>query len=95
LVAIGVAFLASAAWILLAEAYSTLFAALILGGVFVGLGLIFLGVASMGKNRSETIAAEAAALNPAAPPAPGGLSPLAEAFIIGLNAAHEVRGRRR
>jgi len=93
--AIGTAFLTSAAWILLAEVYSPLFAALILAGIFLGIGLILLGVASRAKHRSAAIAAEAAALHdPAAPPPTGALSPLAEAFIIGLNAAAAARGRR-
>ncbi|MEI4260806.1 hypothetical protein V8352_03410 [Roseovarius sp. D0-M9] len=95
LVAVGVGFLASAGWILLAEAYSNLFASLIMGGIFLGLGLIFLGVASSSKDRREDIMAEAAAAHdPAAPPSRSNMSPLAEAFIIGLNAAHAARGRR-
>ncbi|MFD0859068.1 hypothetical protein [Roseovarius aquimarinus] len=95
LIAIGVGFLTSAAWILLEEAYSALFAAAVLGGIFVGFGLIFIGIAARAKKRAKMIAAEAAALHgPATPPPLGGLSPLAEAFIIGLNAAQAARGRK-
>ncbi|WP_281968466.1 hypothetical protein [Roseovarius nanhaiticus] len=94
LVAVGACFLAGAAWIMLAEAYSALFAALILGGAFVGAGLIFLGISARAKRRAEMMKAEAAAMHPATPPPMGGLSPLAEAFIIGLNAAQAARRRK-
>ncbi|MFX0545089.1 hypothetical protein ACEWPL_006035 [Roseovarius sp. S1116L3] len=93
LVVIGAVFLTSAAWIMLAQTYSALFAALILAGIFLGLGLIFLGVAS--ATRYHPVAPEAAPLrDPATPPVPGAMSPLAEAFLIGLNAALAARGRR-
>ncbi len=91
---VGIAFLTSAGWIVLAEAYSTLFAALIISGVFLGIGLILLGIAATSRERREYDAEDALLRDPAAPPAPGTMSPLAEAFIIGLNAAQAVRGRR-
>lgn len=90
--AVGLGFLTSAAWITLVEAYSPLFAALILAGIFLGLGLVILGVAS-GKNEDEP-AQSRHLQKPDEPPEPGSMSPLAEAFIIGLNAAHAMRGKK-
>lgn len=91
---IGVGFLTSAGWIVLEDAYSSLAAALIIAAIYLGIGLILLAVAS-GSKESPAHASKMAALrDPATPPTPGTMSPLAEAFIIGLNAAHAVRGKR-
>lgn len=91
---VGVGFLTSAGWILLEEAYSSLAASLIIAGIYLGVGLILLAVASNAKE-SRAYAAEMAPLrDPATAPRPGAMSPLAEAFIIGLNAAYAARRRR-
>lgn len=92
-VAIGMGFLTSAAWIMLEDAYSAAAAALILAGIYIGIGLIALGVASSSAKRDAVAAPRTALNDPATPPQPGAMSPLAEAFIIGLNAAIAVRGR--
>ena len=92
-VAIGAGFLTSAAWITLATVYSPLFAALTLAGVFLGIGLIILGIASGGKDHYPHPEADPLR-DPASTPPEGKMSPLAEAFIIGLNVAHEMRRRR-
>ncbi len=92
-VAIGVGFLTSAAWILLEDAYSALAAALILAGVYIGFGLIAFGVASSSAKHEASAAPHSPLSNPTTPPQPGAMPPLAEAFIIGLNAAYAARGR--
>jgi vacuolar-type H+-ATPase subunit I/STV1 len=92
--AVGTVFLTSAGWIVMAEAYSPLFAALVLAGIFLGIGLVILGIASGSKERHRFDPETAPLRDPTAPPTPGSMSPLAEAFIIGLNAAHAARGRR-
>ncbi|HEY9038278.1 MAG TPA: phage holin family protein [Roseovarius sp.] len=91
LVAVGLGFLTSAAWIMLEDVYSAAAAAVILAGVYIGFGLIALGVASSSAKRDA--AARTPLNDPATPPQPGALPPLAEAFIIGLNAALAARGR--
>ncbi len=93
LVAIGVGFLTSAAWIMLEDVYSAAAAALILAGIYIGIGLIALGVASSWAKRDAVSAPRSPLSDPAAPPQPGAMPPLAEAFIIGLNAAIAARGR--
>jgi hypothetical protein len=88
---IGIGFLTAAAWIVLSEMRDPLFAALVLGGVFVGLGLIFFGI-SMSRYVRVRVAA---------PPPPAGthalayaLPALAEAFMMGISAGSATRGRR-
>ncbi|PVA11213.1 hypothetical protein DC366_05510 [Pelagivirga sediminicola] len=94
MVAIGIGFLTAAGWILLEQVYSAAVAALVLAGIYAGIGLIILGMAASSARR-ERFSPEAAPLRePAKPPQPGAMPPLAEAFIIGLNAALAARGRR-
>ncbi len=92
-VAIGLGFLTSAAWIMLEDVYSAVAAALILAGIYIGIGLIALGVASSSARRDAATAPRTPLSDPATPPRPGAMPPLAEAFIIGLNAALAARGR--
>ncbi|MCQ0093747.1 phage holin family protein [Roseovarius sp. M141] len=90
-VSVGLGFLTSAAWIMLEDAYSAFAAALILAGIYTGTGLIALGVASSSSKRDAD--ATPPLSDPATPPKPGATPPLAEAFIIGFNAALAARGR--
>ncbi|WP_113912467.1 phage holin family protein [Roseovarius dicentrarchi] len=92
-IAIGVGFLTSAAWITLEDVYSSIAASLIIAGVYLGIGLIALGVASSSGKQDAEPAPRTPLNDPATPPQPGALPPLAEAFIIGLNAAYAARGR--
>ncbi len=92
-VAVGVGFLTSAAWIMLEDVYSSLAAALILAGVYIGIGLIAFGVVSSSAKREVSAAPRSPLNNPTTSPHPGAMPPLAEAFIIGLNAAVAARGR--
>lgn len=93
LVLVGLGFLTSAGWISLEDAYSSLFAALVIAGVYLGLGLILFGIAASSGDVASNAAAEAPLRDPATPPRTGSMSPLAEAFVIGLNAAYAARGR--
>lgn len=91
---VGAGFLTSAGWIVLEEAYSALAAALVIGCIYLGIGLLFLAFTAHSRE-SQLYRAEMAALHdPAVPPVPGAISPLTEAFIIGLNAAYAARRRR-
>ena len=94
LVLVGFGFLTSAGWIVLEDAYSSLAAALVIASVYIGLGLILLGIASSSGDKDRHAAVEAPLRDPATPPHAGSMSPLAEAFVIGLNAAYAARGRR-
>ncbi len=90
--AISAGFLTSAAWIMLEDVYSATAAALILAGIYAGIGLIALGVASSSAKRDARAAPRTPLTDPATPPQPGATPPLAEAFIIGFNAALAARG---
>lgn len=78
---------------MLEDVYSALAAALIIAGIYIGIGLIALGVASSSAKRDAVAAPRTPLSDPATPPRPGAMPPLAEAFIIGLNAALAARGR--
>lgn len=91
--AVGLGFLTSAAWILLEDAYSALSAALILAALYAGIGLIMLGIVASSRSRDAHDSRTAPLRDPTTPPQPGTIPPLAEAFIIGLNAALAARGR--
>nr|WP_171054603.1 hypothetical protein [Roseovarius arcticus] len=93
LVLVGVGFLTSAGWIALEDAYSSLAAALVIACVYLGLGLILFGITASSADSASHAAAEAPLRDPATPPRTGSMSPLAEAFVIGLNAAYAARGR--
>ncbi len=94
LLAIGAGFLTAALWIMLEEVYSAMAAAFILAAIFIGIGLILLGVAASAATREARIARAEAAREAAAPPGARAMPPLAEAFFAGLNAALAARGRR-
>jgi hypothetical protein len=76
-----------AAWIYLATLDGALFAAGIIGAVYVGFGLILIGLASARKG--ESTRAQPAPQTSAQTP------PLAEAFLFGLQAGRGVhKGQR-
>lgn len=91
--AVGVGFLTSAGWIMLEEAYSALAAALIIASVYLGVGLILFGVSGSSDEAGHHPKAEQALHDPATSPRKGEMSPLAEAFVIGLNTAYAARRR--
>lgn len=79
-VAVGLGFLTSAAWVTLAAARDPLFAAQVLGGIYILVGGVMLILAG---RRPE----------PAPQPAPSPATPamLVEAFFVGLDAAKGQR----
>lgn len=80
LLLIGIGFLTVAAWIGLAAAFGTLIAALVIGCVFVGLGLLFMAMASIRRLLPP------AAPAPAAAAAPVGMAGLVGALVQGIGA---------
>jgi hypothetical protein len=85
--AVGAGFLTVAAWIFLATLESTLFAAGIIGAVYLGLGLILIGLASARRGAPVRVQPEPET-SPKTPP-------LAEAFLFGLQAGRGVhKGQR-
>ncbi|MGR3454489.1 hypothetical protein [Pseudooceanicola sp.] len=80
LLLIGIGFLTVAAWIGLAAAFGTLTAALVIGCVFVGLGLLFMAMASIRRPLPP------AAPAPAAAAAPVGMAGLVGALVQGIGA---------
>ena len=82
-VAVGLGFLTHAAWIALAEARGALFAAQVLGGVYVFLGGVLLVAAARGSGAAQP------ASRPVARPATATM--LVEAFLVGLAAAKAAR----
>lgn len=84
---IGFGFLSAAGWMLLAEWRDALFATLVVGAVYFGLGLIFLGLSRRAYRAKDLrIAAEAGAAAQSDAPKRAALPPMAEAFMTGLNA---------
>lgn len=92
LLAVAAGFLSVAIWIVTATAWSPLVAALVLGGIYLGGGLLAL-VLSMPPRPSLAEQAKAAAqTKAAAKTAP--FPPLAEAFVFGLDTALRLRRSR-
>ena len=89
LLAVAAGFLSVAIWIVTATAWSPLVAALVLGGIYLGGGLLAL-VLSM--PRRPVVAEAAAQAEAAAKTAP--FPPLAEAFVFGLDTALRLRRSR-
>lgn len=88
---VGLGFLTAAGWIVLADRRDALFAALVIGGIYVGIGLIFFALASRRYVRV-----------PVAPPPTGAYGPrlytyavpaLLEAFMVGISAGMVNRSR--
>lgn len=75
----GLALLTHAGWALLAAAHGPALASLLMGTLWIGIGLVFLGMAAYGRVRP--------------PPAPPVINRLAliEAFLTGFSAARKGR----
>lgn len=88
-VLIGLAFLTTAAWIALTISADTLTAALVIGGVYTGLGLLILAGATMSRRRVPYTAVDPLAAPASSPsvPYPG----LAQAFMQGFGAGATMR----
>lgn len=86
LLATGIAFLAVAGWIVLAQVMETLHIALVYAGLFLGLGCIALALAK--SQKAETTLARDMAAQADPPQATGmaAISGLSAAFIEGINA---------
>lgn len=93
LVVIGLGFLTAAAWTALSEARDALFASLVLGAAYLGIGLVFLGLAR--RHVSDVAVAR---------PQPVATGPtfrtyltaaLLEAFLAGLAAGAVRRARKK
>ena len=88
--AIGIAFLTAAGWLVLAELRDATFAWLICGAVYLGAGLVCLGL-SRKRNTNDSHRAFDTGRAGAAPIATKPdqpLPPLVAAFILGLNAGY-------
>ena len=90
---IGIAVLCVAGWIVLAEMRDPVFASLVVGAVFFGIGIILLGLSRRPyrsgdiRAAAETGAMAASSSDPRRQQAPAAsIPPLAEAFIVGLTA---------
>ena len=90
---IGIGFLTSAAWIMLEEVYSAAAASAILSGVYAGVGLVTIAIASSSAKRELRTPERPVQQDPAETLQPGVTPPLVQAFLIGLNAALAARGR--
>ncbi|MFN3824920.1 MAG: hypothetical protein ACK4RN_13140 [Pseudorhodobacter sp.] len=98
LVTVGAAFLITALWTLLAERFDAKVASLVIGGIFLGFGLIVLAL--RGGNRPMPVAAMTDAQRAAAaagrPFGPRGAYPaLMEAFMLGVTTYLQIRAARR
>lgn len=90
LFAAGLGFFTAAAWMVLSVEYSALFAAMVLGAAYTGLGLILFAAAALQgsppppqpEERHEPYRGEGARA--------ANLPPIAEAFVFGLNAGMEA-----
>ncbi len=80
---IAVGFFTAAGWMLLAVAYGPLLATVLIGCLFAGLGLVFVGVALRDSPRHAPHPAEAKPKT----------TPLMEAFLVGLQAGTAARRR--
>lgn len=75
----GLGFLTHAGWVLLASQHGPAIASLLMGGLWTGIGLVFLGIAVYGRVEPRP-----------APPVINHLA-LIEAFLTGFSAARRRR----
>lgn len=97
LIAVGLAFFTGALWLVLVEMRDALFAALVLGGLYLGLGLIVLALALRHPRRKLPYGYPPAAPAPPAPgAAPGATMPgLMGALMQGVGAGLAAGAARR
>ena len=94
LVAIGAGFLVSALWTVLAEHYDAKIASLVIGGLFLGFGLIAMALRGS-KGRMAAPASKQGATASAPPFGPGGAYPaLMDAFLLGVTTYLQIRQAR-
>lgn len=87
LIAVAAGFITVAIWMLVVAVWSPLAAALLLGALYLGLGLLCLALARPARlQAADPPRAQSPAAGPAAP-----FPPLAEAFIFGLDTALRLR----
>ncbi|SIT80216.1 phage holin family protein [Pontibaca methylaminivorans] len=91
---VGLAFLTAAAWIAMAEAASTLAAALLIGFAYLALGAILIAAASAMGSRHHTPHVPEHDRPPSYAP-PSGMPPLAQAFLYGMEAGSAAKRRER
>ncbi|KIN65828.1 hypothetical protein Z945_875 [Sulfitobacter noctilucae] len=90
-IGIGLGFLTAAAWLFLITVTTSLNTALIIGGVYTGLGLILVGIASAGEAHEAPKSKPQQASKPASHE-PGAMVPeLIAAFTSGLAAGQKTR----
>jgi hypothetical protein len=94
-IAVGAAFLTAAAWIYLANVMDAQMAALIIGGVYAGLGFVMVGLASSGGSREEPAAGQKASAHGAGEQGAGAQPPLMQAFLQGMQAGVSATQSRR
>ena len=92
LIIVGAGFLTSAAWMLLAQMQSPLFAATVIGSAYVGVGLVCIGIVLSSSDHTPASTATSHSSENAKRAAD--LPPLAEAFVFGLNAGLSADQRR-
>ena len=82
-VIVGAGFLTTAAWIYLASAFDPLMAAVVIGGIYTGVGLVTIGASlSSGSTTARHTTTQAAPVKSPVEDAP----PLMQAFLFGLQA---------
>lgn len=84
---VGVGFLTVAAWIYFANVLSVQLAALIIGGVYVGAGLILIG---LGSSRSHHVDPMPLSEHEAKPAPQPNVPPLLQALLFGIEAGSKV-----
>jgi putative superfamily III holin-X len=83
---VGTGFLTLAAWLFLSATFAPTEAAIILAGVFLGTGLVLIGIGRRGKSahRNQKV--------PQPPPAE--MAPLMQAFVFGMKAGADAKQMR-
>lgn len=89
---IGIGFLSVAGWIVLADMRDPVFASLVFGAVFFGIGLIFLGLSRRSFRASDMKAAAQAGAVAKSHEVRAAVPSMAQAFMVGLNSGLQRRG---
>lgn len=85
LVAVGIGFLTAALWMLIAATHGAMMAATIIGGLYVGVGLIMIAVAMPDRSRHHHHH------TPAVDPTALMMAQIAEGFVTGMRAGRATR----